>query len=501
MSGRKNRRVHQAKQASQLPASVGKRWMAHDSFANFEARVGYGTDNQSSAAGYQFDFISRNRVQMEAMYRSSWIVGQAVDVVAEDMTREGVEIRGELDPKTLETLTRAEKRLGLWQSLCDTIKWSRLYGGALGVLLIDGQNMASPLNVDSIGRGQFKGIYAMDRWLVQPSMNNLITELGPHLGRPKFYDIVADGMALRRQRIHYSRVIRLDGVDLPYWQRISENLWGQSVIERLFDRLIAFDSTTTGAAQLVYKAYLRTYKVDGLRDIIATGGPALEGLVKQIEMIRRFQSNEGLTLMDSKDEMVTNTYTFAGLDDVLLQIGQQLAGALQIPLVRLFGQSPAGLNSTGESDLKTYYDRIKQEQERRLMAPVSLVYDILHRSELGEAPDESFNLEFAPLSQLSHVERAQVATNVTTAVTDAFDAGLISEQTALQELKQSSQVTGIFTNITDDQIESAESELPSMSEIDDPTAIPGNEGRSADPAAKPKSDQVEGRGTPVRAAA
>ncbi|MEX0632786.1 DUF1073 domain-containing protein [Serratia ureilytica] len=28
---------------------------------------------------------------------------------------------------------------------------------------------------------------------------------------------------------------------------------GQSVVERIFDRLMAFDSATTGAAQLVYK--------------------------------------------------------------------------------------------------------------------------------------------------------------------------------------------------------------------------------------------------------
>lgn len=495
---RKNRRKFQSAQ-SPLPAQVGKRWMARDSFANFEARVGYGTDNQASAASYQFDFISRNRVQMEAMYRSSWIVGQAVDVVAEDMTREGVEIRGELDPETQDVLKNAQDRLMLWPAIADTIKWARLYGGAIGVLLIDGQNMATPLRLDSIAEGQFKGIYPMDRWLVMPSMSDLITELGPNLGKPKFYDIVADGMALRRQRIHHSRVIRLDGVDLPYWQRISENLWGQSVIERLFDRLIAFDSTTAGTAQLVYKAYLRTYKVKGLRDIIATGGPAMEGLIKQIEMIRRFQSNEGITLMDSEDELETNQYTFAGLDDVLLQMGQQLSGALQIPLVRLFGQSPAGLNSTGESDLKTYYDRIKQEQKRRLSAPLATVFDILHRSELGEAPPDGFHLEFTPLAQLDHVQRADVADKTATAVTTAFDTGLISERTALQELKQSSQVTGIFTNITDEQIESAEADLPDMGEINAPN--PDDAGRGADPEADAQSDPGEGGRDPVRAAA
>ncbi|MFX8211283.1 phage portal protein, partial [Acinetobacter baumannii] len=79
----------------------------------------------------------------------------------------------------------------------------------------------------------------------------------------------------------YSRVIRLEGDDLPYYQRIAENGWGLSVLEPLWDRLIAFDSASVGAGQLVYKAHLRTYSVDGLRNIIAAGGDALKGLMSQ----------------------------------------------------------------------------------------------------------------------------------------------------------------------------------------------------------------------------
>ena len=156
-------------------------------------------------------------------------------------------------------------------------------------------------------------------------------------------------------------------------QRIAENGWGQSVLERLWDRLIAFDSVTQGAAQLVYKAHLRTYAVEGLREIIGIGGKALDGLVKQIEMIRMYQSNEGMTLMDSKDKFEAHQYSFSGLSDMMLQFGQQISGALGIPLTRLFGQSPAGLNSTGESDIRMYYDNVKQEQERRLRVGVGML--------------------------------------------------------------------------------------------------------------------------------
>ncbi|WP_250538800.1 MULTISPECIES: DUF1073 domain-containing protein [unclassified Caballeronia] len=443
-----------------------KRWVAGDSFQNFEARVGYGTNNQTSGSGYGFDFISRNRIQLEAMYRSSWVVGAVVDCVADDMTRAGIEIESDLPPDQMDRIHAAFERMAIWDRINDTVRWSRLYGGAIGVMMIDGQSMRTPLNLDSIAQDQFKGILVLDRWLVQPSLNDLVTDFGPDLGQPKFYDIVADSMALARQRIHYSRVIRLDGVELPYWQKISENLWGQSVVERLFDRLIAFDSTTAGAAQLVYKAHLRTLAVDGLREVIGMGGPALEALIKNVDMIRRFQSNEGVTLIDAKDTFESHQYSFSGLDNVLLQFGQQLSGATGIPLVRLFGQSPAGLSATGESDVRNYYDNIKQQQERRLRLPLTRLLEVIVRSELGTEPPEGFQFGFNPLWQLSDSEKADIAQKNTDTVTKAYDDGLISQQTALKELRQSSHITGVWSNITDEMINEADDELPDLTEID-----------------------------------
>jgi len=316
---------------------LGRAIRTIDSFVNFNARVGIGANNQSNGSTYRFDFVSRNRVQMEAMYRTSWIAGKAVDCVADDMTRAGIEITSNgLKPDDIEHINNAFDTLEIWNGLRDTIKWARLYGGAIGVLMIDGQDISTPLRIDTIQKDQFKGLLVLDRWLVQPSLEDLVTEMGPSIGLPRYYSVIADAMALRNQKIHYSRVIRLEGLRLPYWQRVSENLWGQSVCERLWDRLVAFDSTTQGAAQLVYKAHLRTYKVKDLRSIIALGGKAFEGLVKQIEQIRIWQSNEGLTLMDDSDTFETHSYSFAGIDNVLLQMGQQLSGAIDVPLTAIF---------------------------------------------------------------------------------------------------------------------------------------------------------------------
>lgn len=451
---------------------------AFDTFQNFVTRLGIGTGNANDASSYGFNPVTRNRVKMEWMYRGSWIARAAVDDVAEDMTREGVEIRSDDKPDALQQLDKELKRLQIWDRLCEVIKWSRLYGGAIGVLLIDGQQLNTPLRLDTVRKGQFKGICVLDRWLVQPSFSDLITEYGPDLGKPRFYQIISDSVPLSRTQIHYSRIVRMDGEDLPYWQKISENGWGISVVEPLWDRLIAFDSTSSGAAQLVYKAHLRTYKVKDLREIVAMGGKPLEGLLAQMNMMRATQSSEGITLMDAEDEFETHQYTFSGLDSVLLQFGQQISGALGIPLVRLFGQSPAGLNSTGESDLRNYYDGIKQKQESRLRAPIELIYRLLYQSVLGREPPESFVLHFRPLWQMSDEQRAEITGARTAAVVAAYDSQLIDRATGMKELKQISEVTGAFSNIDDAAIKEAENDpapTPEVLGLALPVADPGPE--------------------------
>lgn len=443
-----------------------------DSFQNFQHKLGVGGDNPLSGATYGFNPISRNRTLLEWIHRGSWLGGLAVDVVADDMTRAGIEYTSELAPDAAERIDRRTTSLAIWHAVNEVIKWGRLYGGCLGVALIDGQDLRTPLRLETVGPGQFKGILPLDRWMVEPELGDLVTEFGPSLGLPKYYRVTAAAPALRGAGIHYSRVlIRHVGVMLPYQQRLMENLWGMSVLERLYDRMIAFDSASTGAAQLVYKSYLRTLSVTGMRDIISAGGAQMNGLVAYVDMMRRFQGIEGITCIDKEDTFETQQHgAFSGLSDALVQFGQQLSGALQIPLVRLFGQSPAGLNSTGESDLRMYYDHINQLQNQNLFEGVSLLYKLTARSEGVELPP-NFAIQFKPLWQLKADEKANISKTSYDSIAGAFNDGIIGRQTALKELRQTSRTTGIFTNITSDLIALADDEVqqpPDPSAMVDP---------------------------------
>jgi phage-related protein (TIGR01555 family) len=445
-----------------------------DSFVNFAHKLGIGADNALSSSTYGYNPITRNRILLEWIHRGSWLGGVAVDLVADDMTRAGIEFKCEMPPEESGDLDRLAVSLGIWEAINETIKWGRLYGGSIGVMLIDGQDMKTPLRVETVGRGQFKGLLSLDRWMVEPSLEDLCQDFGPHLGLPNYYKVTAASPALKGVTIHHSRLaFRMVGVQLPYQQRLTENLWGISVLERLYDRMVAFDSASTGAAQLVYKSYLRTLKVEGLREIVAAGGAPLNGLMQYTEIMRRYQGIEGLTMIDSNDDLdIQGHQAFSGLSDALNQFGQQLSGALQIPLVRLFGQSPAGLNSSGESDLRTFYDHIRQQQRRHLLGGITTTYKLIAQSEGVTLPDD-FAVDFRSLWDLDDVQKADVASKVGDTVSKAVDGGLIGRQTALKELRQSARLTGIFTNITQELINSADDEVMAPGMEDQP--LPGDD--------------------------
>lgn len=450
------------------------RSVTHDSFQNLAANLGYGANNLTSGSTYGFNPITRNRVLLGWAYRGSWIARQVVDAVADDMTREGIHIESDMEPKLVEDMQAHIAAMGIWGSLNEAIKWARLYGGACAMINIDGQDASTPLRLETVGKGSFLGLTVYDRWQLQPHLEDLIDQPGPRYGLPRYYEISLDRDRTPIQpRVHYSRLIRFEGNALPYWEKMAENYWGLSVLEPMWDRLIAFDSTTTGVAQLVYRAHLRTLKVPGLREVVSAGGEPLAGLMAQVNFLRLTQSNEGIAVIDGEDEMSHFTQTFSGLDSVLIQLGQQLSGAVQIPLVRLFGQSPAGLSSTGESDVRFYYDGIRAKQTNYLKMPVNVVLSLMHRSLFGKPLPAGFAYNFNPLWQMSDEQKAQNASTIMEAIGGAYDRSLISAQVALKELREQSRQTGVFTNITAEDISKADENPPDPNEDAPPAPAPG----------------------------
>lgn len=428
-----------------------------DAYANALTSTGITQNNATRGGYYTLDYVSHNRLLLEGMFKSSWICRRVVSTVAEDMCAKGLKISSVIDPADIERLMSSWEQLCIWDQLCETVKWSRLYGGAIAVICIAGQDMSSPLRPETISKGSFRGLIVLDRWQISPSLTDLVSDFGPDFGLPRYYETLNNG-PLPAVKIHHTRVCRFSGADLPFYQRIAENGWGQSVLEVMYSNILAHDAAVQGVSQLMNQAHVRNLKVPGLRNIIAIGGKQLAGLNKSIEFLRRTQVNEGISLIDASEDMEVSTYTFSGLDSCLSAMSEQVSGAAEIPLTRLYGQSPGGLGSSGASEMEIYWDKITHDQKSKLRTPVAKILEVSYRSEFGHAPPEGFNFTFNPMKSMSDTDKATIAGTISTAIATLESNGVIDRATALKELRQSSHTTGYFSNITDEDIAAAESE-------------------------------------------
>ncbi len=452
MSKRKRRRA-----LEKAPEPQPIRSRALDAFSNVLARLGAGTPNLLEGTEYSLQRMSRDFNTLNALYRESWIVRRIIDVIPADMLKNWITITSGLDPDVEKRLSLTLRRTQLIDKLKRGMQWGRLYGGALGVMLVkhQGYDLSQPLQLDWIMPGDFAGLLIFDRWNgVNPS-SELIEDISdPDYGYPKYYT-VTDPAGGGSVKIHHSRVIRFTGNTLPFWEEIAEMQWGASVVESIFDELRKRDNVSWNIAQLTFMANIRVLKMQDLGQLLAaTDNESQAELLRTLEAQNMLLNNMGMQVMDAADGLETHQYTFGGLADCYQQFIMDISGAAEIPVTRLFGRSPSGLNATGESDLQNYYDMIAEKQESYLRPILNKVLPPFIISTLGSLPDD-FDFEFDPVAEPSDKERADLAKCGTDNVVAAYNAGLISQRTALKELKQQSERTGVWTNITDEDIERA----------------------------------------------
>lgn len=441
--------------AKEPPQPIRSR--ALDAFTNMLARLGAGTPNLLEGTEYTTERMTRDFATLNALYRESWIVRRIVDVIPADMLKNWITITSGIEPAVEKKISLALRRTQLIDKLKRGMQWGRLYGGALGIMLVkhQGNDLTTPLRLDYIMPGDFAGMLIFDRWNgVSPSSELVDDVTDPEYSYPKYYTI-SDPTNGGMVQIHHSRCIRFPGNLLPYWEELSELQWGASVIEPVMDDLKKRDNVSWNIAQLTFMANLRVLKMEDLGQLLAsTDAISQRELYNTIQAQNILMSNMGLQIMDSKDSMETHQYTFGGLADVYQQFLMDIAGAAEMPVTKLFGRSPAGLNATGQSDLQNYYDMIAEKQESYLRPILNKVLPPFIISTLGSMPDD-FDFDFDPVAEPSDKERAELAKTGTDNVVAAFNAGLISQRMALQELKQQSERTGVWTNITDEDIAKA----------------------------------------------
>jgi hypothetical protein len=456
----RDRSVPDTKSTPTHPASVIPSVLALDAFSNPLARLGAGTPDAMQFTQYTRQNFTAQYNTLTNLYRENWVVKRLIDAVPEDMTKSWYRITSQLAPDQKQQITRLERKTRIRERVREGLKWGRLYGGAVAVIVIDGHDdiLDQPLNYDMIMPGSFKGLIIVDRWSgVSPSYEIVENVDDPEFGLPEYYTVSTASFGFG-VRAHHSRIVRFTGRHLPYIEELAETYWGTSELEHVYSEIVKYDNTSYNIAALIFQANLKIYKMEGFEQLGTAPQSVIKDLYNTLTMMNFMMNNQGMQIMGHQDSLETQQYSFSGLSDIYEMFMLDVSGASEIPVTRLFGRSPAGLNSTGESDMQNYYDSIEEKQETYLKPIIEELLPILCMSEFGSIPDD-LNFEFEPIRRPSEEEKKTIATQTTGAVAEMFNAGIISQKIALKELRESTRATGMWNNITDEDIERADGDF------------------------------------------
>lgn len=313
-----------------------------------------------------------NHMQLAFLYSGEGLARRIVDRPAEDMTREWFTIANDKDNLIKDEM----KRLKVKAMVNKALRWQRLFGGGLMVFGIrDGGKLDQELT-DNIDYIEIIKVY--HRYQVRV-FTRYEDESHPKYGEPEVYIInPINGSPIY---VHESRTIRFDGLDVPDEIRTLNDGWGDSVITGIYQHLVNMCESFLDVRDSISEYVLNVLKIRNLQNYLATNKENL--VIQRVDIMDQTKKIANTVLIDENEDFIrmpSGAGDITGPVDKLIQVVSAIS---EIPVTILMGESPAGLNATGMSDIIIYYDGRSADQEAQLTEPCEQILKLIMRARSG----------------------------------------------------------------------------------------------------------------------
>ena len=386
-----------------------------DGYVNMMNR--YGTQKDSSE---QYIFAQEPIVddsELTINYEGNGIFAKIIDTPAEEAIKHGFELKGVTDEKIIKFYTEALDELDWEETAMTALKWSRLFGGSIAVMLInDGRGLEEPVNWRAIR--SIDDIRVYDRSVIQPDYQSMFTydpknpfgSRASRLGTPEFYDI---NSRFGSFRVHDSRCLVFTNGVLPENCSNSNYLmWGMPEYVRI-NRAIKNAEIAHGTApKMLDRSVQAVYRMKGLSELMMTeeGEDLALRRLQVIDMARGLLNS--IAIDSEGEDYDFRSFSYAGVKDVIDTTCNFLSAVTSIPQTVLFGRSPAGMNATGQGDMENYYNYVERIQKRVVRKNLRYLLSIIfqagkHTGEIDKVP--KIDIEFSPLWSMTETEKVALA--------------------------------------------------------------------------------------------
>lgn len=409
-----------------------------DGWANFFTSHGvFGADKRIGTS-FNADVLSFD--QMQQLARGDDLAKRAGETLPKEAFRQGWDLviaEGEGDEDEGDRVQEVYDKLevlGAKSYIKQALVYERFYGGAAVLLGVnDGQaDLTKPLNLAKVR--------SID-WLTPLEARELMPVYGysdpraPKYGQPEIYRLVTRAVLPSHDGkyypvttdIHESRLLVFPGSRVSRYQISSmQGGWGDSILVPMYRVLRDFNMSWASAGALVADFAQAVYKMENLWETLAgDDAGAFQARLQSMELTR---STINATVIDKNDDFIRQSTPITGLPDLLDKFATRLAAAADMPLTLLFGTSPGGLNSTGESDIRFFYDRVAEYQEERVLPQLKKLVQIIMLCTGIKQEPKKWSIRFRPLWQESAKDKASAMLTQAQADVAWIGAGVFSAE-------------------------------------------------------------------------
>ena len=376
----------------------------------------YGT-SKDTTEGYRFRAEPVVPDELLTMYyEGNGLFAKIIDTPAEEAIKHGFTLESTKDQKIEDFYTEALDELDWEETAMTAIRWARLFGGSIAVMMInDGRGIDEPLDWRNIR--SIDDIRVYDRSVIQPDYQSMFSydprdpfrTRGSRLGMPEFYHVTSRTGTFT---VHDSRCLVFQNGILPENTTNSiYQLWGIPEYVRINRAIRDAEVAHGSATKLLDRSVQAVYKMKDLAAELATeeGEDRVLRRLQTIDMARGLLNS--ITIDSEGEDYDFRQFQFSGVSDVIDSTCNFLSALTSIPQTILFGRSPAGMNATGDADLENWYNYLERIQKRMVKKNLRYLLSVIFQAgvrtgEVDEVP--KIKVEFNPLWSLSDTEQADL---------------------------------------------------------------------------------------------
>lgn len=435
--------------------SIKSKITINDAYGN--SLTSTGTDDKvKSFTNYGFSNDTLNFMLWLSLYNDSWVFRKVIDKPAQDMINAGVKLIAEsADVKYVYKDIKLMR-----QQLIELISWSRLFGGAVAIMMFDNvkdEDYAKPLDSKVIRQSKVINLYVTDRWFGCSVSSETVDDMSSiDFGTPKYYNITfANGKQIT---VHHSYILRMEGRTAPKLVKTGQlQGWGYAEGAHILNELSRDDQLKASITSLVNKALIEVIKMSGMRGVFMGADADNERqLRKRLEMVNWARNFNSLTFLDKDDEYEQKEFSgTSGLSNLLETNMKIVAASVDMPTV-LFGDLANGFSK--DSDAFDRYDEIiKNLNESYFNKPMIKFINTLY---IKHGIEDDVEFEFNSLiPDIKMKQKVESLKGMTDLLSTLLSDGVITIKKYAQSLNTYTKNSVIDLHLDDEYIESLDDKM------------------------------------------